>query len=176
MSADLTLYEITDTLPVLLDSLEMTEPGSPERSECEADITRYMEALPSKVDGVARMLAHFEGQEKLAAAEIQRLQARKRRFGAARERLEVYVMSVLDKLAQPKRGPKKLEGDTATLSLCACPASLRINDETKIPAEYRIVIPQTTQVNSMAVKDALKLGIAVPGAELVTDKKRLGRS
>lgn len=174
MSTDLTLYEITDTLPVLLDSLEMTEPGSPERAECEADITRYFEALPSKVDGVARMLAHFEAQAQLAADEIKRLQGRKARFERATEHLEAYVMAVLEKLPTPKRGPKKLEGGTATLSLCKCPASLKIFDAAKVPAEFQIVIPASTQVDSKAVKQALQLGIAVPGAELITDKHRLG--
>jgi hypothetical protein len=176
VSADLTLYSMVDTLPALIDSLEMTEAASPERAECEAEIARYFEALPQKVDGVARMLAHFEAQVKLAATEIQRLQGRKRRFEAARERLENYVMDVLRKLPG---GNKKIEGTTATLSLCKCPASLRITEEAKIPAEYRIVIPAvpaTTQVDPKAVKQALQLGIAVPGAELITDKTRLGVS
>jgi hypothetical protein len=179
VSADLTLYSVVDTLPALIDSLDMTEPGSPERAECEAEITRYFEALPQKVDGVAHVHAHLEAQVKFAGTEIQRLQNRKRRFEHAVERMEAYIMSVLDRLPVPKRGPKKLEGATATFSLCKCPASLRITDEAKIPAEYRIVIPAvpaTTQVDPKAVKQALQLGIVVPGAELITDKHRLGVS
>lgn len=179
MSGDLTLYSVVDTLPVLIDSLDMTEPGSPERAECEVDIARYLEALPQKVDGVAHVHTHMAAQVRLADAEIKRLQARKRRFENAVERMETYIMSVLDKLPVPKRGPKKLEGATATLSLCKCPPSLQITDESKIPAEYRIVIhpvPATTQVDKAAVKQALQLGIAVPGAELITDRTRLGVS
>jgi hypothetical protein len=173
MAGELTLYEITDTLPALLDSLDMTEPGSPERAECEADIARYMEALPTKVDGVGHVRASLKGMSALAAEEIKRLQMRKQRFDAALERIDGYVVSILEGLPEPKRGPKKLEGATTTLSLAKCPPSLRIFSEAMIPAEYRVVVPATTEVNKAAVKDALKLGIAVPGAELVTDKHRL---
>lgn len=174
MPSGLTLYEITDTLPVLLDSLEMTEAGTPERAECEAEIMRYFEALPQKVDGVARILAHFEAQAKFASEEIKRLQTRKGRFDRAAERLESYAIAILERLPEPKRGPKKLEGATSTLSLRKCPASLRITDESQIPARFRVVIPATSAVCNAAVKDALKAGESVPGAELVTDKHRLG--
>jgi hypothetical protein len=175
MSADLTLYEITDTLPVLLDSLEMTEPDTPERAECEADIARYMEALPAKVDGIAQVLAHFDAQTKLAAAEVQRLERRKARFKAAKVRLEAYCMAALDKLPQPKRGPKKLEGATSTLSLCKCPDALRVTDEKQIPAEFLILVPASSEVDTAGAKQALQMGISVPGAELV-NKFRLGVS
>lgn len=169
----LTLYAITDTLPALLDSLEMTEPGSPERAECEAEIVRYMAALPSKVDGVSHVRASLKGAAALAAEEIRRLQMRKQRFDGALERLDAYVVGVLESLPEPKRGPKRLEGATATLSLAKCPASLKITDDALIPTEYRVIVPASVEVDRAAVKDALKLGISVPGAELVTDKHRL---
>lgn len=170
---ELTLYSITDTLPALLDSLEMTEPGSPERAECETEIARYMEALPTKVDGVGHIRSELKAADAHAGEEIKRLQMRQHRFRAALERLDSYVVSVLEGLPEPKRGPKKLEGATTTLTLAKCPASLKIHNEALVPAEYRVVIPATTEIDKAAVKDALKLGIHVPGAELVTGKHRL---
>lgn len=168
---ELTLYALTDTLPALIDSLEGLEPGTPEHAECAAEIERYFEALPAKVDGVARFLSHLKAQAKHAADEVTRLQARKARFEAAHERLSGYVMRVLEQLPEPKRGNRKLDGITATLSLARCPASLRITDAARIPSEYITVIPASKQVCNSAVKDALKAGIEVPGAELITNKR-----
>jgi hypothetical protein len=170
--SDLTLYAITDTLPALLDSLDMCE-SDEQRAECEAEIQRYFAALPQKVDGVARMIAHYEGQSASASAELKRLADRKRRFDARLDSLKAYVVRVLDALPEPRRGAKRLEGDTATLSLKRCPPSLRITDATKIPPEYMTIIPARSEVCNSAVKDALKAGTEVPGAELVTDKRRL---
>jgi len=173
---DLTLYSVVDTLPALMDSYDLTEEGSPERAECEAEIRRYMEALPRKVDGVSRMLAHLESQAELAAKEIARLQRRKARFERAQERLEGYVMDVLRTLPEPKRGSRRLEGDTSTLSLAKCPPSLNITDMDAIPADFVIVVPASTTVDKAAVKQALVDGREVPGAGLVTDRQRLRRA
>ena len=169
----LTLYEITDTLPALLDSLDMTPPGSPERAECEAEIQRYFEALPSKVDGVARMIKHFEQQESFARKEIARLQARKKRFSAAAERLRNYVVLALENLPKPQKGQQKLEGNSATLALRSSRDRAVIADKELIPSEYRTIIPATTEVDMDAVEDALKRGVDVPGAILIQNRHHL---
>lgn len=173
MGGDLTLYAITDTLPALLDSLEGLEPDTPEYAECAAELDRYFAALPAKVDGVAQMLAHWHGQVDTGKSEVKRIQARTSRFERAIDRLEGYCIAVLERLDPPKRGPRKLEGATATLKLAKMPAKLNITNQALIPAEYHTVIPATVTVCASAVKDALKMGIEVPGAELITDRNRL---
>lgn len=176
----LTLYSITDTLPALLDTYDMTPEGSTERTEIEAEITRYMEALPCKVDAVSQMLAHFDAQVFSTGAEIERLRKRKAQFERSVERLEAYVMRVLAMLPEPKRGPRKLEGNLATLALAKCPPSLDpAIDKDLIPACYLVVIPPTpasTEVDTAAVKKALVAGADVPGARLKDDKYRLRRT
>src|SRR6266704_988382 len=110
-----TLMTLSEDLTAHMDSLDMTEPGTPERRECEVAIQKYMELLPVKVDAVASFLTHLESQAQLAAQEIKRLQIRKTRIDALYERLADYVVRVLEKLPDPKRGSKKLEGETSTL-------------------------------------------------------------
>lgn len=172
----LTLYAIADTLPALLDSFDMTDPDTPERAECEAEIRRYVEALPQKVDGIVQVRAHLKSQADLAAEEIKRLSIRKQVFQDRVKRLDEYCRAALERLPEPRSGNRRIEGATATLSLCKCPPSLKITDETAVPAEYRIVIPMTTMVDRKMVKESLQMGIAVPGAVLVTGKTRLGVS
>src|SRR5205823_13690450 len=102
------------------------------RVELEEMIRRAVQAEIQKVDGISRMLAHFESQAQFAAAESKRLQGRKKAFERAGERLELYVRSAME-LA----GVKKLEGQTTTLSLRVAPASVLISDFEAVPAEYK---------------------------------------
>lgn len=170
--SDLTLYAITDTLPALLDSLDMCETDE-QRAECEAEIQRYFAALPAKVDGVARFREHLAATVALSKAEAKRVSARADRFQRMLDRIDWYTIRILERLPEPKYGTRRLEGETATLALRRCPPSLHVFDATRIPAEYMTVIPARSEVCNSAVKDALKAGVEVPGAELITDKKRL---
>src|ERR1041385_4003707 len=92
-----TLYAIEDELLAYLNSVEMIpddEPGL--RSELEEQIAQLLLAERNKVDAVNGMLAHFESQAELAAAEIKRLQDRKKSFEHAYERLEDCVILALE--------------------------------------------------------------------------------
>ncbi len=161
MSAACTLYEIEYELTFLLDTLEGLLPEEEDtRLELEEAITRAIRAEIQKVDGISRMLAHFESQAQLAADESKRLQARRKSFERSGERLEGYVRRAMD-LA----GVKKLEGQTTTLSLRIAPASVLITNFDAIPAEYKETRTEVV-INKDAVKKALKSGAEVPGADL----------
>jgi hypothetical protein len=161
MSAACTLYEIEYELIYLLDTLEGLLPEEEEmRLELEEAITRAVRSEIQKVDGISHMLAHFESQAQLAAAEGKRLQARRKAFERSGERLEGYVRSAMD-LA----GVRKLEGQTTTLSLRIAPASVLITNFDAVPAEYKEIRTEVV-INKDAVKKALKGGAEVPGADL----------
>jgi BMFP domain-containing protein YqiC len=162
-AAPLTLYQIEDELMVALDTIEMIDPesGPALRAELEQQIAHLVAAEISKVDGVTRMLAHFESQAELATQEIKRLQRRKKRFEDCYARLEACA-----RLAMECVGKRKIEGATSSLALRKNPPSLFISAFDRIPAEY-LIVKQDISVNKDAVKRALKAGISVPGAELV---------
>jgi hypothetical protein len=184
----MTLYSLSEDLTAHLESVDLTEPGSPQREECEAAIRRYMEQLPAKVDSVARMLAHLENQAQMATQEMQRLQGRKQAFERAGERLSAYCVRVLEELPEPKRGPRKLEGETTTLALRPSEAAI-VTDEAAVPALYKTAVlempapvweefvrldntlvakltKQNLKVRLSDVKKAIKDGIRVPGADV----------
>src|SRR5207245_207678 len=99
-------------------------------------------------------------QAELAAEEVKRLQARKKGFERAGERLEGYVRE-----AMQLGGVKKLEGRTTSLSLRASPASVLVIDPDAVPAEYKEIRTETVIIKEQ-LRKALKGGRRVPGAEL----------
>jgi len=139
-STELTLYDLSNELAQLSSvRSEMVEAGE-ETTEIDTQIAVYMQALPTKVDGVAKFLLHLAGQEKFAEEEERRLKAAKFRFRAAREALTGFVMFVLQRLPLPKHGgPRKLEGHSATLSAVqnGGKQELIIDNDQLVPAEYR---------------------------------------
>ena len=163
-----TLFEISDHLLALLDTLDVVATGE-ERTLLECEINEAMEAEVRKVDGVAQYLAFCEDQQGYAASEIKRLQARKQSFERKEQRLKEYVQRVLESC-----GKSKLEGRTATLALRACPTSVEITDESVVPEEYKCVVVEES-VDKRKVKSALEAGIEIPGVRLVSDRKTVVR-
>ncbi len=185
----LSLYELVDEFVVWLDSRAMTEPGSPERAECDKTIGAFTsEHLPTKTDATSWALAHLENQVLLADTEINRLQERKNFFRDAIETLEQYCVHVLEKLPEPKRGARKLQGSTTTLSLRASTGTI-ITDADAVPAKYKTasvempawqwelvvdlhpqvmesVTKRELRVRVAEVKKALVAGEVVRGADL----------
>jgi len=166
LARSMTLYELEESLSLLIESAEEQEELTP---ELKAAIEQYALGATEKRDRMARFLAHCESQEELAKREIERLQDRRRRFENARVRLEDYLVGFME-----CRGLKKLEGLTATLALRGCPPSVHIYDEEELPLEYKRTKSETV-LDKTAIKLALKAGQGVPGAKLITGRHKLQR-
>jgi hypothetical protein len=96
-AAPTTLYQIEDELLTVLDTVELVpDEKLALKAELEEQIARMIAAEIAKVDGVSRMLAHFENQAAFAAQEIKRLQDRKRAFERSYERLESCVKLTME--------------------------------------------------------------------------------
>jgi hypothetical protein len=132
----LSLYAVEEQLLAYADTTELV-PEDQEQAFLEEFRAALMAAI-DKWDRVGESLNHLESQSAFAAAEIQRLEERKRTFEAMRDRIESYVIRVIESLGtDPKGKPKKLEGRTVTFSIRACPASVEIKDESEIPLDYK---------------------------------------
>ena len=188
----LTLFQIEESLVLLAESAE--EEGL--TPEIEQAMTVYLEGAAEKRDRVADFIHFCEGMAELAKAEGKRLQARQKHFEATAERVSAMVLRVLDYL-----GVKRLEGRTNTLKKRKCPASVKIIDEAKVPAEYKhitVTLPlpqwqellagsgeefrktvlcgirkQEISVELEAIKQALNLEKTVEGADLVINRFKL---
>lgn len=184
-----TLYDLIDRLAILLEALEDSE-SDEQRAQIEADIREIVSQEVRKVDGIAKMLAHFKTQAQFAKDEIDRLRERKAAFEHSEEKLKQYVIDLMEGFQV-----KKLEGQTSTFSLRACPASVEVSDESQIPdhlkaasvkcsaalwneirealdPDFTTVIDQSATVETSpdkrAIKFAFEHGEPVPGCDLLT--------
>jgi hypothetical protein len=198
----LTLYALEETLTVLADTEDMV-PEEQQR-EFQEEFRLALTAAVEKRDRVGAFLAHLESQAALAKAEIVRLQERKAWFERATERMEGYVINVIESLGRDAKGKyQKLEGRTVTFGIKDCPPSVEIQDEAAVPADYKaitITMPALkweelldsldleqrasvldsvekpkVAVSKTAIKKAIECGGQVPGADLIVGKKTLIR-
>jgi hypothetical protein len=198
----LTLYAIEEQLTAMADTAEVV----PEDQE-QAFLEEFRAALTAAVekrDRVGQFLAHLEHQASFAKAEIARLQERKAFFERATEKMEGYVIHVIESSGPDAKGKyPKLEGRTVTFSIKDCPPSVAIQDEASIPSDYKAITitmpalkwealldsleleqragvldnvekPKVT-VSKAAIKKAIDCGAQVPGADLIVGKKTLLR-
>ncbi len=194
MSTALTLYSLEENLVALIDTEDLVE-SEEQHLEILREIAQANDAAIAKRDGVIRMHRHLELQQANIDAEIKRLQALKASYAHAQERFEKYVIRVMDEcVPQPKKGCKKLEGSIGVLKLAKKSPAVDIEDEAKIPAQYKNVIvamdadtwlrfapePMVALarkveycVKKAEVKEALKAGQDVPGADLPMESFRL---
>ncbi len=203
MSTALTLYNIEQHLAALLDTADMVE--DPEQQEAIfQEIQQALVQAVEKRDRCAQFLVHCRSQQAAINAEIKRLQALKKSYARAEERLEEYIVRTIQGIGPDEKGRyRKLEGRTCVFSVRACPPSVEVRNEAEIPAEFKtltITVPATAweavaesldidermkflasvkkcevAVDKNAIKAAIDGGTAVPGAELVTGKYSLVR-
>jgi hypothetical protein len=198
----LTLYAIEEQLTAMADTAELV----PEDQE-QAFLEEFRAALTAAVekrDRVGQFLAHLEHQAAFAKAEIARLQERKAFFERAIEKMEGYVIQVIESIGPDAKGKyPKLEGRTVTFSIKDCPPSVAIQDEAAIPSDYKaitITMPalkwetlldsldlkqragvldtiekHKVAVSKTAIKKAIDGGAQIPGADLIVGKKTLIR-
>jgi hypothetical protein len=132
----LALYDVEAEIVALTDTAEMVAPEDEQRFL--ADFQQALTTAADKRDKVAHYLAHLDDQVVFAAAEINRLQERKKAIAARRDRLEGYVSYVIQSLGNdPKGKRRKLEGKTTTMYLQACPASVDVYETDALPLWYQ---------------------------------------
>ena len=201
-SPPLTLYAIEEQLAILADTAELAPPE--QEQEFIEEFRAALTAAVDKRDRVGQFLSHLEHQAAFAKAEIVRLQERKVWFERASERMEGYVIKVIESLGRDAKGKyQKLEGRTVTFGIKDCPPSVEIKDEAAIPSDYKAItitmpalrwdalldsldlehrasVLDTVEkpkvaVSKTAIKKAIDGGIQVSGADLIVGKKTLIR-
>lgn len=193
IASGLTLFQIEESIALLAEAAE--EEGM--TPDIEQALATYLQGALEKRDRVAEFIQYCEWMADLAKTEIKRLQGRQKHFEGTADRVSAMVLRVLDFL-----GAKKLEGRTHTLSKRKCPPSVRIDDETRVPSEFKRVtvtlrldewnrllaaagdnLRQTVEtaavkreeaIDLKAVKEALNLERDVPGTDLVVNRFTLG--
>jgi hypothetical protein len=155
------LWKIEDELAALLDSLDTC----PEelRPELEQRITAYLGAEVEKVDRIGAVFASLESVQAAAKLEIDRLRQRHQSAQKAAERLEQYVLHILQ-----QREGKPLKGRNVTFSV-GHSESLIITDPQLVPDLWKRTTV-TVDIPKDPLKKAIKGGEHVPGARLQTNE------
>jgi hypothetical protein len=198
----LSLRAIEERLAALADTAELVP--AEQEDDFFAEFESALLAARDKRDRVGQFMAHLEAQIDSADREMKRLADRKARYARLSERLEQYVIRILENQGPDEKGRyQKLEGETVTFAIAKCPESVEVTDAAAVPLDYKTaavklpareweavldaleledracVLGQAKveyAVSKTALKEGLKSGAAIAGAEIRTGKHRLVRS
>ncbi len=160
---------IADMIDQLNDENELT----PEAAEAlQFALCEAVAGTKQKVDRVTATLAAFEAGASAAKAEAARLSARAARFERNRERLETFVLAVLEASKLDR-----IDGETSSVSRRKNPPKLMVDAVELIPWDYMLVpdpLPDPDPVpDKAALKRDLKGGAVISGVRLVQEYRLL---
>lgn len=117
------------------------------------------DAIENKAENIAKLIRNLESDVKAYKEEEERLKTKRQATENKVKWLKTYLEDNM-KLT----GKTKFKSGMFNFSIQKNPASVSILDERIIPKEF--LIPQLPKIDKTALKDVLKTGVEVPGAEL----------
>ena len=148
-----TLYQMTEETKALY---EMLENGDIDE-QVFADTVEAI-GVEDKINSYCQVIKQLTADADMFADEEKRVKERKQ---AAKNNAERMKKSLLDFLKIT--GQDKVKTGTFTVARSTS-KSVSINDESLIPAEFKI--EQSPKIDKTAIKNAIKDGQSVPGAEI----------
>lgn len=155
----MTLYHITSEQLRINELLE--ESGGELTPEIEEALMLNAENFEIKADGYIESISRYKALAEAADVRIKEMQRIKKTSENIEKRLKERLLQAMMVMEVDK-----MEIGLRKLSIRNTSA-VNITDEAHIPAEY-IIIEQ--KYDKTRIKDALKSGDVIPGAELVTNK------
>ena len=152
----MTLYDLKNELLTLLEMAEDPEVDEEVLRDTMEAVTGELE---EKAEGYGCIIKQMEHDAAALAAEIKRLQARKKTVEDNKDKLKARLQD-----AMVATGQKKIKTNLFSFSIGKNPPALSVTSEEEIPEKYWTV-PEPV-LDREAVKRDLKAGMAVPGAEL----------
>lgn len=154
------LYEIAERFRAWFEEIEaldgeVTDLHAVELSELEGD-------LREKVEACAVFMRSQDAQAAAIGEEIKRLQARKRACEAAEERVRQALIATM-----VATGQTKVKTALFSVSVRDSQGEVVVSDEALVPDEYFRV---KRELSRSAMREALKGGAEIPGAELRINK------
>lgn len=150
------LYELSAAYQSLLDAIDNEEVTPEAIADTLESIT---DAIETKAEGYAAVIKTLEAESLALKTEKDRLAKRQSAIDAHAKRLKEHLQAELLKV-----DIKKVKGSLFTVSIQKNPASLKL-DADKLPEKY--FVPQPPKPDNAKVKEALKNGEVIEGAELV---------
>ncbi|WP_314046553.1 siphovirus Gp157 family protein [uncultured Granulicatella sp.] len=117
------------------------------------------DAIENKAENIAKLVRNLESDVSAYKEEEDRLKTKRQAMENKVKWLKTYLEDNM-KLT----GKTKFKSGMFNFSIQKNPVSVNITDENILPEDY--LIPQPPKVDKTSLKEALKSGIEVPGAEL----------
>jgi hypothetical protein len=148
----LSLYEMTNEMLEVLEAEEVDE--------------ALMEAafgnIVAKESRIAFFIKDIEASADAHKAEEKRLSDRRKAMENKVKQLKGYIQLCMERL-----GMDAVQTGTFKLAIQNNPPALdRYDESAPLPAEFTVIIPEQIQPDNAKIKDALKIGVEVPGYRL----------
>jgi len=195
----LTLWDVEERYMALLDTEALVAPE--EQQEFYGELEVALRTAVEKRDRVGQFLLLCDDRMSAIDAEIERLRKLKSQWERAQERMEQYVIRVIESQGSDDKGKyPKLKGNTCILGIQRNPSTVEITDEAAVPSAFKtltITIPAeaweehisrfgslkpdvlkdikstSVSINKRAIKKALDANEQVDGADLKFGTHRL---
>ena len=152
------LYELSQSYVRLQEMAEELDPQT-----FLDTLDSIKEGFDDKAENTAKLIRSIEGDIEVLKAEEKRLAERRKTYEGKVNTLKEYLQIQME-----VAGIEKVKRPLVTISIRNNPPSVRVLDESLIPSEY--MIPQLPKISKKDIKEALKNGEFVPGAELQSTK------
>jgi len=146
----------------------MEQMASEEYSD-EFDLDRITQAqgdFESKAEDVAKFIRHQKATAEMFNTEATRMTARATAATNKAARCAEYLQREMEAI-----GRDKIKGEKLTITLAKCPMSCIVVNEGAVPEAFKAIVA-TVKVDRTAIKKHVKeTGEAVPGVEIISDKR-----
>jgi chaperonin cofactor prefoldin len=151
-----TLYELTTQANALYELLQAEEID-------EQTFNDTLEALGAgeKVESYCKVIKQLQSDVEMFKTEIDRLTARKKTTENGIDRMKNALLAFLQYSGQDKVKAGSFAVSTATTQ------AVQITDETAIPCAF--LVEQPPKIDKIGIKNALKAGEEISGAELINN-------
>ncbi|MBU5669571.1 siphovirus Gp157 family protein [Peptoniphilus sp. MSJ-1] len=151
--SEFTLYELTDMYRNLKD-LDLTD------EELQQSLNNIEDEIEIKAENIAKVIKENNGYIDLLKEEEKRLADKRKAIENRQNYLKDYIETSM--IATDKR---KFKTNLFSFNIQKNPASVKWEDETKIPVEF---IKTETKVMKKELKEAVQNGLEIEGVELVS--------
>lgn len=152
------LYELKESYLKVLELIEAGEEG------LEDTLESINDTIEVKAENYAKIIRNLEGNVNMLKAEIERLNSRKKSIEGNVDRLKENL-----KQAMILTGKEKIKTGLFNITVANNPVALNVFDESKIPENF-FTYETIKKMDKSAIKDLLKAGQVIEGAELTQGK------
>lgn len=149
------LYKLAENYNRVIELADQLDDGT-----LKDTLDSIEEVFDDKVENIAKAIKEIEGQADMIKTEKDRLTKREQTMRNNAKGMKRYMQEQMEAV-----GKKKVQGELLTVAIQKNAPSVKIESEQYIPEEF--YIPQPAKLDKAQLKQDLKLGLEIPGVELI---------